>query len=149
MGLGLADGLGVLLVIIVQGVLVGVGAGVVVKVVGVLGREVRGGGARLVAHDLDATRAEAVVEVRELVAVDVDVLEGDLDVVLAHRTALARAGNQALNHTGELIGKLDVVLALLCSHVCPFDAQTSQHYTQNCQSLEEEDSFLTSSFTLS
>ena len=119
--LGLGDALGLLAVLVIEGVDL-----VVVPVVkAVLDRSVGGevlprlGGRR--GADLHAAGAQRVIEVGELIGVDVDVLDRELNVVLAHARGGARAGHQAVHDPAQVVGELDVIVGLLGSHKCPFD----------------------------
>ena len=129
--LGLAGGLGLLVVLAVEAILVVgeviVRAKVVIVVAGVHGANPIGGVGRLTRRgDLDPLGAQRVIEIGELVPVHVDVTDGNLDVVLGHAPAgLGRGAHQPVDHASQLVGELDVVLRLLCSsQVIPFDAVT-------------------------
>ena len=129
--LGLVGGLGLLVILAIEGVLVVgevvVSAKVVIVVAGIHGTNAVGGVGRLARRgDLDTLGAQHVVEVGELVPVHVDVTDGNLDVVLGHASAsLGRCAHQPIDNAPQLVGELDVVLRLLCSsQVIPFDAVT-------------------------
>ena len=129
--LGLVGGLGLLVILAVEGVLVVgevvVSAKVVIVVAGIHGANAVGGVGRLARRgNLDTLGAQCVVEVGELVPVHVHVTDGNLDVVLGHASArLGRRAHQPIDNAPQLVGELDVVLRLLCSsQVIPFDAVT-------------------------
>ena len=117
-GLGLVDGLDVTLVVVevvvaifvvIVVVIVEIVVGVGIRVSGSGIRPARG--LRLGLDDLDPLGADALVDVVELVAVDVDLLQGELDIVLAHASVLG-ISDKVLNDLLELVGKLDLVFGL-------------------------------------
>ena len=52
--------------------------------------------------DVDAMRPDGIVEIGQLIAIDVDILDGNLDIVLGERSLLRRSGDEVLDHAVQL-----------------------------------------------